>query len=100
MLTYDTVSAALDGLQARGYTLDFNLCHDHLHCKSEGVHLHPEDFHIEEVYRFEGDTDPADEAVVYALYSEKYKIKGTLVDGYGASASPASADMLAKLKRH
>ncbi len=99
MLAYETVSAALDGLQARGYTLDLNLCHDHLHCVAHGVQLFPEDFHIEEVYRFEGETDPADEAVVYAVYSEKHNLKGVLVDGYGASSASASAEMLAKLRR-
>jgi hypothetical protein len=97
MLTYETVSAALDGLKAQGYTLDFNLCHDHLDCQVHGVQLYPEDFHIEAVYRFEGETDPADEAVVYAIASDKHAIKGVFVDGYGVSATSASSEMLAKL---
>lgn len=99
MLTYETVSAALDGLQSEGYTLDFNLCHDHLHCKTQDLKLHPEDFHIDAVYRFEGETDPADAAVVYALSSEKHRVKGVLVDGYGPSATNASTEMLGRLNR-
>ena len=99
MLTYETLSAATDALQARGYTLNFNLNGDHLHCAEHRIQLYPADFHIDEVYRFEGNTDPADEAVVYAVSSEKHQLKGVLVDGYGASADAASADIIAKLKR-
>jgi hypothetical protein len=98
MHNYETVSAALDGLRDRGYTLDLNLRDDHLHCEAHNLQLHPEDFHIDEVYRFEGDTDPADEAVVYAIASEKHAVRGVFVDGYGPSAQPVSTAMLAKLK--
>ena len=38
---------------------------------------------IDKVYRFEGDSDPADEATVYAISSPKYGIKGVPVNGTG-----------------
>jgi hypothetical protein len=99
MTYYETLSAATTGLVARGYNLDFNLNNDHLHCEAQSIQLFPEDFHIDEVHRFEGDTDPSDEAVVYAVSSEKYGIKGVLVDGYGISSGAASSEILAKLVR-
>ncbi len=99
MKYYETVSAAVNGLQARGYTLNLNLQPDCLHCAENDLHLHPEDFHIDEVHRFEGETDPADAAVVYAVSSEKHGVKGVLVDGYGVSAGAVSPEILAKLQR-
>ncbi len=99
MKFYETVSAAVNGLQARGYTLNFNLMKDFLHCAEHELELYPADFHIDEVHRFEGETDPADAAVVYAISSEKHDAKGVLVDGYGVSAGAVSADILAKLHR-
>lgn len=95
MHVYDTVSAAVNGLKARGYTTDFNLSENCLICNEEQRH-EPEDLEIVEVYRFEGNTDPADEAVVYAIESRKGK-KGVLVTGYGTSADGMSAEMAQKL---
>lgn len=97
MITYDTVTEAVNGLKKRGFSLDFNLkenclvCHEHK--------FNPEDFEIVEVYRFEGNTDPADEAVVYAIQSLD-GIKGVLVSGYGPSADSMSSEMAKKLQIH
>ncbi len=94
MYVYDTVSLAVNGLKARGYTTDFNLEENCLVCQDDRHNI--EDFEIVEIYRFEGNTDPADEAVVYAVESKKGK-KGVLVTGYGASAEGMSAEMARKL---
>jgi hypothetical protein len=97
MYIYDTVSEAVNGLKKRGFTLDFNLqenclvCHEHK--------FNPADFEIVEVYRFEGNSDPADEAVVYGIQSNTGK-KGVLVGGYGPSADTMSAEMAKKLEIH
>jgi hypothetical protein len=99
MQYYPTVSEAISALQQQGYTLDFNLQYDHLHCQLNDLVLHPADFHIDAVHRFEGDSDPADEAVVYAVSSEKYAARGVLVDGFGASAGAVAPEILEKLKR-
>jgi hypothetical protein len=99
MTYYETVSEAITALQAKGYSLDFNLLHDHLHCAANDLQLHPDDFHIDEVYRFEGATDPGDEAVVYAISSDQHAAKGVWVDGYGTSSAAASAEILEKLRR-
>ncbi len=99
MTFYETLSDATTALQARGYTLNFNLSNDSLHCAEANLQLFPQDFHIDEVYRFEGATDPADEAVVYAVSSEKHHAKGVLVDGYGVSGGGVSPQIMAKLTR-
>jgi hypothetical protein len=97
MYTYDTVSAAVNGLKERGFTLDFNLADNCLQCQ-DGK-FGSEDFEIVEVYRFEGPTDPADEAVVYAIESNKGH-KGVLVNGYGPSSDPMGDEMAKKLSMH
>ena len=97
MHQYDTVSAAVNGLKERGFTLDFNLEQNCLVCSSNRLSV--EDFEITEVYRFEGDSDPADEAVVYGV-SGTDGSKGVLVTGYGTSAEGMSADMAGKLTIH
>lgn len=95
MYTYDTVSEAVNGLKVRGFDLDLNLKENCLVC--QGHRFNVEDFEIVEVYRFEGNTDPADEAVVYAIESVDGK-KGVLVNGYGISADPMSSEMAKKLE--
>lgn len=97
MVAYDTLSEAVNGLKKRGYTIDFNLEFDCITCKESPAPLKPSEFEITKVYRFEGDSDPADEAVVYAIES-KHGQKGVLVNGYGISADNASDEMIEKLK--
>ena len=97
MYTYDTVTAAVNGLRQRGYTIDFNLQENCIVCHEDK--FNPEEFEITEVYRFEGDSDPADEAVVYGIAS-KTGLKGVLVNGYGPSADAMSSEMARKLNMH
>ncbi|MBS1744517.1 MAG: phosphoribosylpyrophosphate synthetase [Bacteroidetes bacterium] len=100
MFSYDTVVEAINGLRERGYTMDFNLAFDALSCQQNGVCLNPTDFEIDEVYRFEGDTNPSDEDVVYAIESKDGKLKGVLSEAFGVYADAASAEMLKKLTMH
>ena len=97
MYVYETLTGAINGLKQRGYKLDFNLKENCIICEDE--EFHPEDFEISEVYRFEGDTDPADEAVVYAIESKKGQ-KGILVNAFGIYADPMSDSLIKKLSFH
>ncbi|HMG67734.1 MAG TPA: hypothetical protein VK588_08610, partial [Chitinophagaceae bacterium] len=87
-------TAAIKGLKERGYTKDFNLKENCIICHEDK--FHPEDFEITEVYRFEGNSDPGDEAIVYAIESNKGD-KGVLVNGYGTSADQMSSELAKKL---
>jgi hypothetical protein len=97
MFVYDTVTEAVNGLKRRGYTIDFNLKENCIVCH-EGK-FNPDEFEIMEVYRFEGNTDPADEAIVYGISSVN-GMKGILVNGFGATADQMSAEMAGKLSIH
>lgn len=95
MYVYETVSEAINGLRKRGYDMDFNLTENSIVCNNGP--FKPDDLEIVEIYRFEGDTDPADEAVVYAIES-KTGVKGVLVNGYGASAAGHGAELVNRLR--
>ena len=67
MMNYKTVSEAVDSLKKRGYTIDFNIGFDGVQSHRSAFSLVPDKFLITEVYRFEGETSPDDEAVVMRL---------------------------------
>jgi hypothetical protein len=97
MFNYETVSEALSDLRKRGYLVDFNLMENCLVCNNDKFEI--DDFEIVEVYRFEGNTDPADQAIVYGIESIS-GIRGVLVNGYGISAEGVGAEMAKKLSLH
>lgn len=97
MISYDTVTEAVNGLKQRGYTTDFNLDENCIICHADK--FNPSEFEIVEFHRFEGNSDPSDQAVVYAIES-KNGMKGVLVNGYGVSSDPMSDEMMRKLKVH
>lgn len=97
MKNYDTLSEAVEDLKKRGYELDFNLKPKGLECKDPEMILKPEEFMVDEFHRFEGESNPADASVVYAI-SASNKLKGVIIDAYGAYAESLSFEMLQKLK--
>ncbi|TDH29344.1 phosphoribosylpyrophosphate synthetase [Segetibacter sp. 3557_3] len=97
MHAYDTVSEALTDLKDRGYTTDFNIAFDKLECSTTRKCLYANDFEIVEHYRFEGESDPGDESVVYAIEQKSGTMKGVVVTAYGTYSEPVSDDMITKL---
>lgn len=79
----ETLTDALDRFAAAGYRDDFRATSRGLRARLAGtVHL-PETMIIEDLVRFEGETDPNEEAVVFALRSEKDGTRGTYTVAYG-----------------
>lgn len=98
--SYGTLSQTVNSLIKLGYDHDFNIQEECLVCHQVNKTLAPEDFQIDKVYRFEGESNPEDQAILYAISSEVFNIKGTLVDGYGISSDAASAKLIKKLRTH
>ncbi len=98
MKNFDTVTEAVADLQQRGYTYNLSLENKCLLCDEREIYLHPRDFEVDEVYRFEGNSDPGDESVVYAISSPKHSFKGILVCAFGAYADLDSPELLNKLQ--
>lgn len=99
---YETVSEAVNDLKKRGYTADLSMEADKecLVCKSSSTELSPEDFTIDEVYRFEGMTDPGDEMIVYAISSYSKEIKGIVVNAFGIYSSYRASRLVEHLIKH
>ena len=100
MRNYDTVTEAVKGLKARGYAIDFNVAFDKLICSNNSVCLNPAEFEIVEVYRFEGESNPSDEDVVYAVESKDGNHKGVVTSAFGLYADSISNEMIQKLSMH
>lgn len=92
----------MSDLKKLGYTTDFSILTDQecLVCHQTSTELSADDFEIDDFYRFEGDSDPGDEMIVYAISSEKFKMKGIVVNAYGIYAENASSAIVKKLNTH
>lgn len=97
MKNYDFLVDALSDLKSRGYESDFATEHFCLYCGDLDMRLDPEEFHVDEVYRFEDNSSPDDSSVLYAI-SSPLGVKGTLVDGYGAYSEHMDFNMAQKLR--
>jgi uncharacterized Fe-S cluster protein YjdI len=95
---YNNLVDAIVGLKQQGYTIDFNLKSNCIVC-SDGIYtLMADEFHIDKYFRFDGDTNPEEESIIYAISSSKHGIKGILINGYGTSSEAITDEMIAKLK--
>lgn len=97
--SYETVTEAMEDLKKRGYTAQFSSdeARHCLICNNPTVELTPDAFEIDEIYRFEGMTDPGDEMIVMAISSKKYNIKGMVVNAFGMYADTLKAKITQKL---
>jgi hypothetical protein len=93
MYQYDTVSEALTDLKKRGYSYDFNLRSNNFYCAVLDREYNAPQLQVKETYRFEGDSDPEDEAIIFAIAAED-GVQGTFVNGYGTYADSESEALL------
>ena len=85
----DTVTEAIAILRAEGYTDDtLTVTGSTLECGVCGVSHPIEDAQVERVYRFEGPSDPADEAIVLGVRCGKCGARGIIVSAFGPDADP------------
>ena len=98
MENYSSLVDAINDLKAKGYVEDLNLKQDCLVCQNGAFQLYPDDFHIDQALRFDVDTDAGDQSILYAISSDKYQLKGLLVNGYGIYTDAVSNEMMEKLK--
>ncbi len=98
MESYDTLTEAINALKAQGYTEDFNLKQNCLECSNGDYKLFHDEFHIDKQFRFDDNEDPSDQAVLYAISSDKHNVKGILINSVGIYAEPIISELLKKLK--
>ncbi len=83
---YSTVVEALKELNKKGFIHDFNL-------QDENIKKNPHHYEIEHIYRYEGDTDPDEEAVVYGITCKSGE-RGVYVAGFSANSESEAAQVL------
>lgn len=77
-----TYSQVLNILPEKGYGKELNIMRAGASFDDSETLYHPEQLKIVKVYRFEGESDPSDMAVIYLLHSESDE-KGFLLNAYG-----------------
>ena len=77
-----TYSQVLNILPERGYGKELNIKRAGASFDGSDKIHQPEQLKIVKVYRFEGESDPSDMAVIYLLHSESGE-KGFLLNAYG-----------------
>ena len=89
----ETLSNAVEQLISRGFTAHFGVVGDRLRAFDSGKTFGAHELIIREFQRFEGVSDPDDMAILYAIESTD-GTRGSLVDAFGAYASPAVSAFL------
>jgi len=98
MENYSNLIEAINGLKKEGYVEDFNLKRDCIECRDGHYRIFHNEFVIDKYFRFEDDTNPEDQSIIYAISSKKYKLKGILINAYGIYSDPITNEMLDTLK--
>jgi hypothetical protein len=96
-MAMENLAQAVERLTAAGYEDAFRAEGTGLRALRTGRVHEPELLTIDEVVRFEGATDPDEEAVVFALKSEGNETRGTYVVSYGIYMDPLDAVMVRRL---
>ena len=79
----NTLSTSVNKLVSDGSTINFKVDEQGLAAAENGKHYKPDQVHIKNFFRFEGDSDPADNSILYAIELDNGD-KGTLIDAYGS----------------
>lgn len=97
----ETLLEALARLGRRGYTARVEVVPGGLRFRPSSAPAtglrRPEETCVDEVVRFEGQSDPADEIIVFALRDPTTGARGTWVAAFGPCASSVEGDLTRRL---
>lgn len=94
----ETLAEAMARLEGRGFREAFRPRPGGLLASGDGSEHAPEELVVEEVVRFEGTSDPQDEAVLFALRTCDGAVRGTFAAAYGPHADAAGAAAMERLR--
>ncbi len=80
-----TSTSIINDLTKDGYTEFFKAEKEGLYAPSKMKFYQPEQIKIVNFYRFEGESDPGDNSILYIIETED-GVKGTILDAYGAES--------------
>jgi hypothetical protein len=78
----NTLTACVNKVVKDGFTDSFKVTPRGLFSPAKDKFFAPEEVHVLNFYRFEGESDPADNAIMYVIETDD-GLRGTLIDAYG-----------------
>jgi len=88
-----TITEVLNRLREKHYIHDFEISHQKLVCKDTNECFGPNEVTLDKTFRFEGDSNPDDMSVLFAL-STPSGSKGVLIDAYGTYSNADVAEFI------
>jgi hypothetical protein len=82
-----SLATCLNKMVKEGYTEDFQITEQGLESLRKHSNYRPEQIQIVNFFRFEGESDPDDNAILYLIETND-GTKGTLIDAYGVYNDP------------
>jgi hypothetical protein len=93
----ESLSDAIERLSQRGFAHALRAEGGRLHDLATGELFDPERVTIDEVVRFEGESDPDEQAILFALRSPRGGALGTYSAVFGPSMPPEDGDVIRRL---
>ena len=85
-------------MKKEGYVEDFQVTEKGLATFDHRKNFGPDKVSIVNFYRFEGESDPGDNTILYVIETND-GTKGTLVDGYGAYAGEEVSKFIVEVEK-
>ena len=91
------IVSVMSDLTQKGYTTQFKATDKGLCSMTTQKNFKPDQIEIKHFYRFEGESDPNDNSILYAIETKTGE-KGTLLDSYGAYSDPLISGFIKKVE--
>jgi len=95
----DTLSEVQRWLTSTGFVDGLIAVDGRLYATASGKYYAPEDLVVAASYRFEGQSDPGDEAILFALATPDGQPVGTFTAAYGPAVSPTDEAVILALRQ-
>ncbi|MDQ3019361.1 MAG: phosphoribosylpyrophosphate synthetase [Bacteroidota bacterium] len=94
----NTLTETIEKFKAKQFIHDFCVKETLLMCEGTKESFRPEDVVIERTGRYEGDSNPDDMSVIYAITTNT-GTQGVLIDAYGTYANPQIAEFIKNIPK-
>ncbi|HMS33708.1 MAG TPA: phosphoribosylpyrophosphate synthetase [Ignavibacteria bacterium] len=88
-----TLTETIEKFRTKQFIHDFHIKDDYLVCDETGEKFSAEELIIERTGRYEGDSNPDDMSVIYAITANS-GTQGILIDAFGAYSNPAISEFI------
>ena len=97
-MALESLAHAITRLEERGFRHSLRARGGELRTVGSGESIAPEDLEIDEIVRFEGETDPAEEMALFALRGPDGAPFGTYSSMYGPATLPEDVAVVRRLR--